>query len=480
MATVSPGVNRFLFRSPLFLTLFLSVLLVFSCSPPERYPETEQDQSTNPAIPDILAKSIARATPGSQGGPSRVWTDVPELVLATELFNRSQTRSRIEIEYHPNLSVALKALKSPTFPKSGSSGSSRTRDGEPALVIGRHIAGKALLDSYQVLDYLFSEFYITKSAFYPELLDLGSFGGRQLLLPVSFNLPAIIFAKGTWTAPDAHEVDLEAMRVAAREFNTIKSGHYSRMGFSPLWNPDFLSVAARVSGAAFSGSDSLVWNSDGLGSTVRMLRAWSREINTSGSAEREFEFKYLFIPDYRSLAEGRTRFAYMDSTRLFTLPPEVRDQLDFRWFSDGSFIPVDEDMVFAAILRTGKGKGGAEAFLHWLFKEENQKKILDMAAATAARESAFGVAGGFSSLRGVNERILPSFYPELSGKIPRRGRLSAPVLMPENWTALRKDVIIPWLYQHSTASAENGNTDADLSGAIAKWLAEATIDRELY
>ncbi len=457
-----PGTVRGRRRPHPFFDLIRALLLAAALSPLVLSCGGEGAKAGEGSANSALSSGFApvRQTNSSEGesGPAKLWTDIPELVLAVELFNASREDQLIELEYKEDLAGALSDRKA-----------------DPALAIGRYLKSKKIRDKFQSLEYLFGELYVNQSSFYPNLLALGNVNGRQLFLPVSFNMPAIVFAKGKYRPPAPLLLDLETMGSSARSFNKIEGGSYVRMGFSPRWNPDFLVLYAQAEGVDFREDKKLVWNAEGLGRTVRNLRAWSREKNTSYLAERDFEFKYLFTPDYQYIAEGRALFAYMDSSRLFTLPVEKRGALEFRWFSSKGKIPVDDDMAFAAILRSGKGKSTAETFLKWFFKEENQRKILEKAASTGCMDIAFGLAGGFSSVRSVNERAFPTYYPSMSGQMPSAEQLSMPSTLPPDWPAIKENVVAPWLLESIARNIESVDPDAEFSARMEEYRQNATI-----
>lgn len=407
----------------------------------------------------ILSALVASCSPSSRGsGSAMLWTDTPELALAVELFNASREDQLVELEYKEDLALAL-----------------AEKDANPSFAIGSYLKSRKVRGKFQSLDYLFGELYLNQTSFYPKLLALGKTEGRQILLPVSFNLPAIVFAKGKYRPPDPLFMELGAMGQDARSFNRIENGEYARMGFSPRWNSDFLLLYAQSLGAGFREEGKFAWSADGLSRVARELRAWSREKNTSDLSERSFDFKYLFTPDYQYIAQGRALFAYMDSSRLFSLPEEKRSPLDFRWFSESGATPVDDDIVFAGILRAGRNKTTAETFLKWFFKEANQNMILERARSTGGLDMSFGLAGGFSSVRSVDERIFPRFYPSLLGRMPLPERLSTPPALPQDWPAIKQNVVVPWLLETLSRNEESIDPARDFAARLDEYRQNATV-----
>ncbi len=362
-------------------------------------------------------------------GPSVIWTDAPEMSLYAELFNAAQSRYRMDVQYKADLAGAV-----------------RDSDLAPDLAIGRYLKSSIVRDRFQSLDYLFGELTVNQAAFYPSLLGLGNLGGRQLLLPVSFDLPAIVFAReGQANSGGKFLLGLEDIAAEAGAWNKLKNGSYTRMGFSPRWGPDFLVYAAQALGADFREGRPIAWNEAGLDSAVEKLRGWTQAANGSAANEEDFQFKYLYTPAYKYLADGRALFAFMQASDLFLVPEEKRASLDYRWYAQGGLVPVSSDIVFAAIPRGAHNKPAAEAFLKWFYRDDNQKAMLENGRKTRAIEGSFGIAGGFSAVRSVTERVFPLYYAALVGHLPPSEALAAPGVLPNDWPELQGKVVAPWL-----------------------------------
>ena len=356
-------------------------------------------------------------------------TDVPEMAVYAAYFNSSQSQFKIHVKYEPELAASL----SGNSPK-------------PALAVGKFIKILDARNTFQSLDHLFSELLLNQSSFYPGLLELGSLEGRQLLLPVSFNLPLIALSKTQEASiPDNFVLSLTDLERLGTEYNQKTKDSFTRMGFGPRWSPEFMYSVIRLFGIDFKTYPSIKWNNLALETGIEYLRFWSERANESLTKEEEFQFKYLYLPVYRSLEEGRIGYAAMDSSDFFLIPEERRTTLAFRWLSRDGAIPLDDEVVYAGICRGANGKQVAEAFLKWFYTEGTQRKILEDARRFRSIESSFGVAGGFSSIRSVNEKLFPLFYPSLLGRLPPGSYLSVPPALPAYWPALRNEVILPFL-----------------------------------
>ncbi len=388
----------------------------------------------------------------SGGGVTVMWTNRPEFASYVELFNASQNRHRIVVEYKENPAGELISSKQ-----------------APDMVVGPWLKGEKTRSRLTPIDYLFTEFRLSSKLFYASLLDLGNVRGRQYLLPVSFNLPALVFApdKGALISND-FALSLEDVRRLSREFNAKEKGVYTRMGFSPRWTNEFLYLVARMHNARFEeGSPLFSWNEQGLQAAVAYLREWTTDINTSAASEDEFQFKYLYDPPFRLVTGGRNLFSYMPSDAIFTLPRDKIQNLDFRWVMKDGKTPVRDDIVYMGICRKAKGLDAAEAFISWFYAEKTQKALLSRSEAMGVMESSFGIAGGFSSLQTVNEKDFPLHYPSLLGHLPPSETLSVPRILPNNWVALKEDILLPWL---DGMVRDPAKREPSLKDAVDSWV----------
>lgn len=443
------------------ILILASAMAIVSCAPARGAGESG---SRNPPR---AAREAGMPLPGSRSGPARIWTDQPSLVIAADLFNASQTGFRVELEYREDLSNAIASASI-----------------LPSLVVGRFIRNRETRTRFQPLEQLFGELALPRSSFESGMLDLGAFGGRQLFLPLAYNLPAIVYAPGSFQPGDDLTIDLNEMKRASLRFDKKGDGKTPpRMGFSPLWNTEFFlrmarSRAVRFRESAIPGRGVPEWEAASLEVLIRSIRSWNRNPKAPGTAERDFQFKYLFTPEYRYLTEGRALFASMDSARFLTLPAHQRKALAFRWFSDGLKIPVGEDMVFAAMPKDGGGKAAAEAFLSWLLQSENQKTCLAEAQAMGALDLSFGFLGGIPTISKVAREYLPRIYPELASRLPSADSLAFAPVLPPAWRELAGSVILPWLDAKARSKLTSDENSAELTARIEDYLKNSKVDRE--
>lgn len=380
-----------------------------------------------------------------------LWTDRPEFAVYAEHFNTSQSRYKLEVQYFDTPAQQLIGVKN-----------------HPDIVVGSWLKSASTRVYFKPLDYFFEDLLLAEPAFYRRLLDLGNIEGRQYLFPVSFNVPALIFSKDNAASVERPFVlTLDEIQSLGKAYNREKDGVYSRMGFSPRWNDEFLFITAVLHGASFREGSPLSWNAAALNRSVEYIRRWTAEANGSVGSEDDFSFKYLYDPAPKLAASGRILFAYMPSADLFTVPEDRRSALDFRWISGDASIPVIEGASYLGICKRGKAKAAADAFVQWFYREETQRRLLEIGKRFRLNETLFGIANGFSALKAVNEQIYPQFYPSLLGHVPPEDYLSPPNILPKDWLVLKERVVQPFL--HDRARAEGSDADPALEKRLAEW-----------
>lgn len=384
-----------------------------------------------------------------------IWTDQAEFASYTELFNHSQSKFRVIVEYKDNPAEALIGTKQ-----------------NPDIVIGPWLKGEKARSHLIPIDYLFNELRINSKLFYQPLLELGNIHGRQYLLPVSFNLPALIFSQDNHLAiANDFSLDLDKVQALAGEYNTIQKGTYSRMGFAPRWDSEFLYLTALMFNSRFEeGPQLFEWNQAALNDAVKYLRNWTKTINTSATAEDDFQFKYLYDPPYKLVTGGRNLFSYMRSDDLFVLPQDKIQNIDFRWISRGKDTPVNDGIIYLGICKKAAHLEAAEAFLAWFYYEKNQKELLERSRAMGTMERTFGISGGFSALKSVNEKFFPLMYPSLLGHLPPAESFAAPRILPNNWEVLKKGIVIPYLIDAVSADDADMDSVVSMNSRVSEWI----------
>ena len=115
---------------------------------------------------------------GSTDNRTVIWTSSAEFTQYIELFNRTHPDNNVVIVYKENPADCLPPARDET---------------NPDIVVGPYLRSDKTSKYFKSLDYLFDRQIISTDDFYPQLIEAGKVHKTQYLLPVSFNLPVIIF-----------------------------------------------------------------------------------------------------------------------------------------------------------------------------------------------------------------------------------------------------------------------------------------------
>jgi ABC-type glycerol-3-phosphate transport system substrate-binding protein len=377
-----------------------------------------------------------------------LWTDRSDFALYVDYFNSTQDTYKVEVRYFDSLAQEL--TRTSVYPD---------------IVAGSWLKSAATRSLFLPLEKLFKNRVLQAEDFYPRLLALGRIEDRQYLLPVAFNIPALIFARENENLlSNPFTIGLGEIKELGGAFNAETNGTYTRMGFSPAWDDKFLFIAARLFNIDFREASPLAWDALALNEAVGYLQTWIGDANGSIRQLEDFTFKYFFEPPAKLVLSGRILFAYMESDEFFTLAEDRRSNLDFRWIAERNSIPVQEDTVYYGVCKNGPSQKAAEAFTGWFFRMDTQRRLLELSRDKRMNETFFGICGGFSALRAVTVQIFPRFYPGLLGHMPPEEFLSPPNVLPRNWNSLKERVILPYLHD-----SIRGGGDASLERRIGDW-----------
>jgi hypothetical protein len=379
-----------------------------------------------------------------------LWTDKPEVAAYVEEFNAVQEKYRIEIIYKKNPGLILGKSNTPVD-----------------LVISEFLNSPEIIDLFSPINDVYEEDKMNLSIFYSGLLDLGYKDEELFLLPVSFNLPTVMFKKITSTEDiPTFYMNPSDLKETSISFNNSSDSEFEVMGFSQRWDSEVLFLNSVLMGTSFKtlSSGILSWNDQKLSEALELSKTWSQEVNGGLENEKEFTTKFLYDPSYKLIEKDRILYYYSDIVNFFSIAPEKRKELDFRWFAAEDRIPVLGNILYSGIPITAKNRDGAVSFFYWFFNPETQTKLLK--STQIKRMDTFGFANGFSSLREINENEIPIIYPNLVGSIPKGSSLIFPNTLPLYWTELKTKVIKPWMYDQTGDNPQ----ETSLQIAIDEWL----------
>jgi hypothetical protein len=358
----------------------------------------------------------------------RIWTDRIELVTHAELFNAEDRGFYAVVEYVASPAEAL-----------------ARRADRPDVIVADYLGSSETMDELLVLDRRFRRFAPDAQDVYEGLLSHGRLRGRQRLYPISFDLPGVLALSETAKDLPDFMVDIEELRQRGGAFNQTESERLTRVGYSPRWSQEFLYTLVRMLGVRFAeGSEGLPeWDQLRLRSALESARSWVEETNQGLEAELMFQEQFLYDPMPQLVLRGRILFSYTRASDFFSMPETRRRSFDVRWLSREGQIPVLESMVFAGVVADSRHKQASLDFVAWLASAETHRKIL--LNAEKRRLGSFGVLGGFSAHRRINEWVLPNLYPSILGIVPPAEALAFAEGIPRGWEPLKTEVVEPWL-----------------------------------
>lgn len=404
----------------------------------------------------VLAAITVITGCSSKNQPLVIWTDNVEFASYTELFNASQKDIKAVCIYKENILDSLPAKKG---------------ERRPDILAGSWLRSGMHHNQFASAGRVFND-AVNPENFYSSLLESGKRGNTQYLIPVSFNIPVVVFdlnhsddlkKKGSSTS-----ISVEEIREFSAEFNkTTRDGLYTKMAFAPQWNTDFLYLLLASRGISFTfKSNQILYNTQLLSDYRTYIEEWTTSINTSTNDEKDFAFKYLYTPSYKQVLQNRSLFAFDYSNNIMALPDELISKIDFRWVTSNSKTYAAENDIMAGIYRRSHNKSAAVKFLQWFFNPKNQEQMLKRKTSMNLDTINFGLAGGFSSIREVNERILPVYYHCLMANVPDAQSIKAPGVYPPFWKEIKADIIIPYI----TAELNHSQNIVSITQQYADWL----------
>jgi hypothetical protein len=342
----------------------------------------------------------------------KLFTDNADILAYTEVYNSSQDDYRIEIHY---------------------TDAYINGESKADLVLNEGLASTEQIGNYEILDDIMNRDNVDAGEFYANLLVKGKIDNSQTVLPFNFNMPVVVFKQGRIKNPLSNFIiSLEELKHNATEFNQQKNNKFIALGFSPFWNMDFLFNTAELFNSNISmESESLSWDDTALTNSVNYIINWIEDSCGGFIMENNFSSRYLIEPMYKLVNNDRIGFYIVDLTDFLQIPREKRENLDFRFLSYNNKISVIKKILYFGIPRGAANIQGAKAFLKWIFKPQNQEKLIQSNSIDNA--NAFGLADGFSSLYNINEVTIPQHHSILIGHMPTAEFFIFSPSLPKDW-----------------------------------------------
>lgn len=395
----------------------------------------------------IAASALTTACTAESPEPVTVWTSETSVADYFAWYNSHEDGPPVEIT-----------------PIERGSGYDALREADqvPDILIDRHLLKPDAGQRYASLEETVSD---QRDVFYRPLIRAGIVSEKQRLIPLSFDVPAVMFSTAYTPAQDSHQsIELEELASAAVEFNEWEDERAARIGYSPLWQEEFVRTVLESFGTRFrTGPEALpLWSRESVDDAINFMRTWS-ENNEGVETEQEFQERYLVAPGNRGVQEQQVGFWHTSASRFYSLPDEERDGLDVRWIAHEGRLPVADRVLWTGIPAGAKNSDGAREVLAWLFDEHTQAMLVR--EVSGSTPDSFGFAGGFSAISSVNHRDLIETSPELTGRIPVEEQLPAPVTEHVLWPRVREQAAVPW-----AVDTIRGEADDSLRERLHDWI----------
>ena len=382
-------------------------------------------------------------------------TNIPQAVFYVEQFNVQNKRYKIHCIYEENLDKLQESSARKKF---------------PALILGNNILTNKIVPQLDDISYLFATLSISRRSFYESLLQSGMVKNRQLLLPVSFNIPIVIIQKNNAESLKEQGVFIKLSELKTlSNLSTVKQkNEFLSMGFHPLWSSEALNYFFKAFGVNFTQQNDLHWDTAKFFSAMCYLKAWFDDAKVTFSDIMTFKQKYEQIPADMQLSLNKTNAWVISSKKYLALDESRRSTLKTYWFAYENKIPVDDTAVFLGILSNGKSKDAAEAFIKWFYQIDTQKKLMEQLKLYRLDEIDFGIANGFSAIIDITEKVFPLYYKELLGKTPPKQMLASTSGVSKMWDNFFSKYIVP-IINEWLAAEEPFDINTRIAQEYQKW-----------
>lgn len=361
-----------------------------------------------------------------------LWTQSPEIIPFIERYNTSQNNFKIEVKYLASLPLELISSEK-----------------APDLVFAEYLSAPEIANNLQSLQDLLKPGIIDPELFYQKLLVNHRLNNNQVCLPFNFHLPLLVFRKGLFAHQAEGALSLERLKEISLALNKTSKSGLLALGFAPHFNSDFPIYMAQLYQSQWRADavTILSWQEKSLASFLAAYADWVQQ-NTLGLVqELAFINLYLYEPPYKIISnkqDGYQRLScYLTLDQDFFCLPELKTvELDFAWLSKEGEIVAADKVLGWGIPKKAINRPGAQDFLKWIYTPTNQALL--MAQQKEINPFSFGLGGGFSALKAINEKELIKLEPRLAGRIPQAEKILFFLNLPYDWDKIKREILIPW------------------------------------
>ncbi|MBR5097456.1 MAG: hypothetical protein IK094_10170, partial [Treponema sp.] len=231
----------------------------------------------------IAALAILLASCSKKQERLILWTNNVDFVSFVELFNASQDKTRIVACYYDAPTNKLPSVNAAA---------------RPDIFAGSYLQAGMEKKFFANLNSLFGKKGpLIRDDFYEPLLKSCSYNEKQCLVPVSYNLPSLVFDSGNYeNVLGATMLSFDTIKEISKKYNAKnRAGVYTSMGFGPLWSKDFLYLVFKDKGVFFNvEGQKISYTENMFEKSVDFVRDWVNEVNEGVKNEEDFAFKYLY------------------------------------------------------------------------------------------------------------------------------------------------------------------------------------------
>lgn len=396
-----------------------------------------------------------------------VATDSPWVPAAIQAYNRTNPEIPVQVHFSQNLK---QDLENDTIRIDG--------------VISQNLNYPQAQSLFADLTGILSDLGSPARYFLQDSLSYSSSEGFPLALPLAYDLPVAVFLHTPSTSPvplegqsifETWSFEIEDFRSRSQSFSVRTDDRYTRLGYYPGWDREFLLCLSRLSGANFMADPTiearLSWDSPGLNQVLEKVRTWQGDGGPNPDQIEEFNRRFAYAPWYRQILDNRVAYRVVRLSEFLALPSEYRSRLQFRWITADGRVPVAENPVYFFLSHNAESTLGVSNFVRWLVSPEGVSQVLE----TWIDNGQIGIQflGGIPiDLRDpVQPREETSwekvYYQGI--ELPPNARLSFPPTAPAQWESIIEEVILPWLREEMRNSQETGSPDNRLTKALEGW-----------
>lgn len=323
-------------------------------------------------------------------------TDLPEIVPLIDAFNSSHTSLKIIINNSKESDIFIYRGQKNNLPLQGKD-----------------------------ISYLFDK-KLNKNIFYSEILeDSINTDGSCYVLPLTFNIEGLIYNKNNLS--NNKNIEIETF---------IKD---EDIKFSPFWDQEFIRWFYLSNIPQFS-IDKFFFDEEVFNDSANLISKMNLKIKDSWDLDL-FNEKYMHLSPERLIEKSYIDYYFYNISDYIKLDRQYYPNIKFSILTTNGLIPIKDEMIFVGINNQSKKTKDNDKILSWIFNNVNQTNFIESYQKQNNKKNLF--IDELSTLKKITTDVIPSFYPELEGLIPKTDILTTPTDLPILWNSLKPEVFLP-------------------------------------